>query len=337
MAKNTIADLDTTAANNTDVLGQATTGAAAVSTIDSMIQNLMGVLARFYADLGATGTVGGSANALTLTTASTYQALGTGVVVSLKAASANTGAATLNVDALGAKAIRLSGDTALTGSEIVAGGVYTFRYDAAYASAAGAWVLLNPTVSRATLGLNTTDSPQFTALNVGDASDTTVTRGAAGFLAVEGNRVPSPASQAAGDILYRDTNEWARLAKGTTLQALRMNSGATAPEWSADVGIGSNQTWQDVTSSRAEGTSYQNTTGRTIFVAVSIAAGSSNFATTKYLQVSTDNSTWLDIFEGVTGGVNDVRFPASVPIPSGLYYRVPTSGSYSIIRWSELR
>jgi hypothetical protein len=40
------------------------------------------------------------------------------------------------------------------------------------------------------------------------------------------------ASQATGDLIYASsTSAWARLAKGTALQQLRMNSGATAPEW----------------------------------------------------------------------------------------------------------
>lgn len=69
------------------------------------------------------------------------------------------------------------------------------------------------------------------SLELGHASDTTLSRGASGFMAVEGKRVPSPASQASGDILYRGSTEWERLAKGTALQTLRMNSGATAPEW----------------------------------------------------------------------------------------------------------
>jgi len=69
------------------------------------------------------------------------------------------------------------------------------------------------------------------SVELGHASDTTLSRGAAGFLAVEGKRVPSPASQAAGDILYRGGTEWERLAKGTAGQVLTMNSGATAPEW----------------------------------------------------------------------------------------------------------
>jgi len=39
------------------------------------------------------------------------------------------------------------------------------------------------------LGLGTADSPQFTALNIGHASDTTVTRTGAGDIAVEGNAI----------------------------------------------------------------------------------------------------------------------------------------------------
>ena len=39
------------------------------------------------------------------------------------------------------------------------------------------------------------------------------------------------ASQAAGDIIYFDGTNWVRLAKGTASQQLRMNAGATAPEW----------------------------------------------------------------------------------------------------------
>lgn len=80
-------------------------------------------------------------------------------------------------------------------------------------------------------GLTTASSPQFAAIELGNATDTTLSRGAAGFIAVEGKRVPSPASQASGDLLYRGATEWERLAKGTAAQVLTMNAGATAPEW----------------------------------------------------------------------------------------------------------
>lgn len=39
------------------------------------------------------------------------------------------------------------------------------------------------------------------------------------------------ASQAAGDIMYYDGTDWVRLPKGTAEQVLKMNGGATAPEW----------------------------------------------------------------------------------------------------------
>lgn len=38
---------------------------------------------------------------------------------------------------------------------------------------------------------------------------------------------------AEGDVIYRGASAWTRLAKGTAGQVLRMNTGATAPEWGA--------------------------------------------------------------------------------------------------------
>lgn len=38
-----------------------------------------------------------------------------------------------------------------------------------------------------------------------------------------------------GDVLYRNATDWVALAKGTAGQQLRMNSGATAPEWAMPI------------------------------------------------------------------------------------------------------
>ena len=46
-------------------------------------------------------------------------------------------------------------------------------------------------------------------------------------------------SDADGDIYYRSSNVLTRLAKGTALQVLRINAGATAPEWAAAAAGGS--------------------------------------------------------------------------------------------------
>ncbi len=54
---------------------------------------------------------------------------------------------------------------------------------------AGTYAHESGTTLRTSMGLGTGDSPQFTAVNVGAASDTTITRTAAGVIAVEGNDV----------------------------------------------------------------------------------------------------------------------------------------------------
>jgi len=59
----------------------------------------------------------------------------------------------------------------------------------------------------------------------------TVTAGGLGTGATLGQVTMSLGSDADGDIYYRATNKLARLAKGTAAQVLRMNVGATAPEW----------------------------------------------------------------------------------------------------------
>ena len=87
--------------------------------------------------------------------------------------------------------------------------------------------------------------------------------------------------------------------------------------------LGWGQTWQDVAGSRTSGTSYQNTTGRPIQVAVR----SSNTAMT--FQVSSDNSTWVTV---TTTATNSPSGFACV-IPASWYYRATGGISY----WTELR
>jgi hypothetical protein len=55
---------------------------------------------------------------------------------------------------------------------------------------AGAYENLTATEVRNAVGLGTADSPEFTGINVGHASDTTLTRSSAGIIAVEGVTVP---------------------------------------------------------------------------------------------------------------------------------------------------
>lgn len=73
-------------------------------------------------------------------------------------------------------------------------------------------------------GLGTGDSPQFTAVNVGHATDTTITRVSAGVLAVEGEAVQTAGKQTlwipAGAMTSRSTNG---AASGTTEMTTNKN------------------------------------------------------------------------------------------------------------------
>lgn len=89
-------------------------------------------------------------------------------------------------------------------------------------------------------------------------------------------------------------------------------------------GVGIGQTWQDVSSSRTAGTSYQNATGAPIQVAVSLAQNAAN-----EFQVSSDGSSWITIGSGDGGA--PIHF--SIVIPNNGYYKVVGGYEY----WSELR
>jgi hypothetical protein len=93
-------------------------------------------------------------------------------------------------------------------------------------------------------------------------------------------------------------------------------------------GLGSNQTWQDVTSSRQLGTTYTNTTGKPIYISF---YGSSNASTD--FQIYINGTLYVILNEGSNhwGG-------ASAIIPNGATYKCQiTSGTPSLNKWSELR
>ena len=91
---------------------------------------------------------------------------------------------------------------------------------------------------------------------------------------------------------------------------------------------GQGQTLQDMSASRASGTSYRNTTGSTIFVGIEKRGGGGSF------QYSTNNSTWITVagWPGASGSFEE--YYAGLPIPHNTYYRI-SSGGYE--KWTELR
>ncbi|TIP22449.1 MAG: hypothetical protein E5X67_36875, partial [Mesorhizobium sp.] len=248
------------------------------SAVNNSARQAMARNAELLGDIGGALTAGGSADALTITANSAFSSYANGQVLALRMATDNTGAATLNVNGIGAKSIRKmlsSGESALTGAELQAAGIYLLMYQSALNAAAGAWLLLNPTMDLSayvtltgtqTLTNKTLTSPAINTPTItgGSGSGMTLTtatlttptltlkQSAAPTPTAEGDIqwdtddnvlvagdgagtkifAPLPASVAAGDVFYATgAKVVARLAKGTAGQTLRMNSGATAPEW----------------------------------------------------------------------------------------------------------
>lgn len=111
------------------------------------------------------------------------------------------------------------------------------------------------------------------------------------------------------------------------------STGAVAQAMLANavVPLGVGQTWQNVTASRAVGTTYTNTTGRPIFVSVYFAAmdpGREVLLTVAGQQVST----------GQSSNTHD-RVTISALVPAGATYAVTArfGSTQTLLHWYELR
>jgi hypothetical protein len=126
-----IQDLSTTDASNN--------GAAAnagfpenmnPSSVNDAARALEGMIARLYADTNGSIITTGSGNAYVLAAARTIASYAQGQVFMFEANHANTGASTLNVDSVGAKAIVKHNDTALAAGDLEAGQIVFVAYEA---------------------------------------------------------------------------------------------------------------------------------------------------------------------------------------------------------------
>lgn len=113
---------------------------------------------------------------------------------------------------------------------------------------------------------------------------------------------------------------------GTTESLVSPAKVKAAIDANTSTGVGISQSWQNP--SRSVNTSYQNTTGQPIMVTV--AYSTSN---TAYLQVSTDNSSWITVSRTFQSGTHPAQ---SFIVPDDHYYRLSGSG-VSVLVWAELR
>lgn len=125
-----VSQWDVAAANNNDAPPDGFPENQLASSVNDAARELMAAVARWYSDTDGTLTTGGSSNTYTLTTNSGHAALADQSLLVFIANHANTGAATLNVDALGAKSLRVGGSASLVANQILADVVYVAAYNA---------------------------------------------------------------------------------------------------------------------------------------------------------------------------------------------------------------
>ncbi|HIG66683.1 MAG TPA: hypothetical protein EYQ44_02465, partial [Porticoccaceae bacterium] len=114
--------------NNSAAPNGAPEGMAPSAVNNTMRQN-MAELAKWFKDTNGSITSAGSATAYTLTTSQSESAYARGQVYLFSAHVGNTGAATLNCDALGAKAIQKQDGSALSAGDLPINGQVMVVYD----------------------------------------------------------------------------------------------------------------------------------------------------------------------------------------------------------------
>jgi len=101
----------------------------APSTVNDGARALEGIIARWHLDTNGALAAGGTADVITLAANQTLTALTTGANFTFVASGNNTGAVTVNVDAIGAVDLKTVAGAALKAGDLVADGIYNIRYD----------------------------------------------------------------------------------------------------------------------------------------------------------------------------------------------------------------
>lgn len=144
-----IDEYSTTPASNTSLNGLNITDSMAPNVLDNAFRQMMADVRTYANDVGGKAVSAGT-DTITLTTETVLTAYVDGTRLTFIAGGANTGAATLNVDGVGAKAVVKGGGTALSAGDIALGMAVDVVYDASQGS--GSWMLLNPTTASLTSG-----------------------------------------------------------------------------------------------------------------------------------------------------------------------------------------
>lgn len=161
-----------TAASNTSSPPDGCPEGWAPSTVNNWARETMAVIKREWDRTHPTITSAGT-NTVTLTYTTAPTAYVRGLAFTFVVGVTNTGAATLNVNSLGATAIKKNGTTALVAGDLTAGAVVTVYYDAnSNFQLTASSSIIAPPVSTSTFFLQAAASDETTALTTGTAKTT---------------------------------------------------------------------------------------------------------------------------------------------------------------------
>lgn len=124
-----VSEWSTSAASNNSAPPNGAPEGMAPSGVNDVIRENMAALARWYSDSDGTLVTAGAGDTYTLTTNSGHTALNDIPLMTFRFDRANTGAATLNVDGLGARTLRANG-AALESGALVANTIISVAYNA---------------------------------------------------------------------------------------------------------------------------------------------------------------------------------------------------------------
>lgn len=145
-----------------------------------------------------------------------------------------------------------------------------------------------PTAPTAAPGTNTTQISTTAFVTAAIAALSTVYQAASAVLTA----LAGIGTAVAGDVIYATgAGAWGRLAKGTALQVLRMNAGATAPEW---VTTSFESTQQTITSAGALTIAHGLSSQPKLVIAVlqcTTAEGNYSIADEVFISFSADDRT----------------------------------------------
>lgn len=319
-----ILDYSTTPGANTSVDGINVAEGMPPGNVNNAMRAMMADSRKAQLDVSGATTTAGTGNAFTASISQAPTEYGNGLAVRLRFNRTNTGAATLNLNRLGAQSLRIvtsSGYTALTGGEIKANAVI----DVVYQSEASGFVIVTQIVTQpediplplpGLVGRNDAGAGPARYINVGNGlefnGNTLRVALGAGLQYIGGFLGVLFSTQAQAEAA---TNNDTAMTPLRVKQSIDQNA------------LGGGQTRQNVQGSRTANTIYQNTTGKPIFVNAYIVGNAGDF------QTSPNGTNWTTSFPtpGIEGAGRN--FIATIIMPGERYRYLGGTVGY----WFEIR